>query len=137
MKVQLNPYLTFAGNAREALNFYQECFGGELHIMEVRDVPENEQCPGGQANEVMHGTLSNGTFLLMASDMLNGQPLSPGNDITLSLNFTAEEDIRNTYAKLSEGGRVIDELKVQFWGALFAVVQDKFGKVWMLNCEQQ
>jgi predicted 3-demethylubiquinone-9 3-methyltransferase (glyoxalase superfamily) len=30
MSTQLNPYLSFRGNAREAMGFYQSVFGGEL-----------------------------------------------------------------------------------------------------------
>ena len=30
MPSRLNPYLSFAGNAREAMEFYQSVFGGEL-----------------------------------------------------------------------------------------------------------
>jgi PhnB protein len=32
MTSRLNPYLTFNGNAREAMEFYQSVFGGELRI---------------------------------------------------------------------------------------------------------
>ena len=28
----LNPYLTFDGNSREAIEFYQDVFGGELDV---------------------------------------------------------------------------------------------------------
>lgn len=32
MTISLNPYLNFAGNTREAMEFYQSIFGGELTI---------------------------------------------------------------------------------------------------------
>ena len=43
---QLTPYLFFDGNAREAMEFYKECFGGKLEVMTYADAPE-DACPGG------------------------------------------------------------------------------------------
>mgnify|MGYP002651802695 CR=1 FL=1 len=37
MAFRLNLYFTFTGEAREALNFYQSVFGGELHIATFND----------------------------------------------------------------------------------------------------
>jgi PhnB protein len=42
----LTPYLFFAGNAREAMEFYKDCFGGKLEVMTYADAPE-DACPGG------------------------------------------------------------------------------------------
>ena len=32
MASRLNPYISFAGNAREAMEFYKDVFGGELTL---------------------------------------------------------------------------------------------------------
>lgn len=37
MTTRLNPYLSFAGNASDALAFYQDVFGGELTINHFGD----------------------------------------------------------------------------------------------------
>jgi uncharacterized glyoxalase superfamily protein PhnB len=42
----LTPYLFFNGNCREALNFYKDCFGGQLELMTYADAPNKEACPG-------------------------------------------------------------------------------------------
>jgi len=31
----INPYISFNGKCREAMMFYQVCFGGELELLEV------------------------------------------------------------------------------------------------------
>lgn len=59
-----------------------------------------------------------------------------GNDIALSLNCSSEEEINALYAGLGEGGKILDVLKVQFWGAMFGVVEDKFGIRWMLHYDE-
>ena len=38
----LNPYLNFDGNAREAIEFYQGVFGGELNVMTFGDMGMTE-----------------------------------------------------------------------------------------------
>lgn len=37
MPNQLNPYLHFNGNARDAMTFYQSVFGGDLDVMTFGD----------------------------------------------------------------------------------------------------
>ena len=32
MSSRMNPYISFVDNAREAMTFYRDVFGGELHI---------------------------------------------------------------------------------------------------------
>lgn len=39
MATRLNPYLSFKGNAREAMDFYHSVFGGELTRMTFSDMP--------------------------------------------------------------------------------------------------
>jgi len=64
----LTPYLFFNGNCREAMKFYQDCFGGKLDLITYADSPK-DACPqDADKNEVMHAALRNDTFFLMASD---------------------------------------------------------------------
>jgi PhnB protein len=35
----MNPYLTFNGNCKEAMNFYKEIFGRELSMMTAGESP--------------------------------------------------------------------------------------------------
>ncbi|GAW31072.1 VOC family protein [Carboxydocella sp. JDF658] len=39
------PYVTFNGNCEEAVKFYQQALGGELHIMRFGDAPPNPAFP--------------------------------------------------------------------------------------------
>lgn len=53
MTIRLNPYLNFTDRAREALEFYQLVFGGELQIMTFGDGGMSDD--PAQADLVMHG----------------------------------------------------------------------------------
>jgi uncharacterized glyoxalase superfamily protein PhnB/uncharacterized protein YndB with AHSA1/START domain len=133
---QISPYLNFNGNCREAMNFYKETFGGSLSLMPVKETPMAAQCPTGMQDQIMHSSLNNGSFMLMASDMIMGGNYQPGNNFSLTVNCSSEEQTHLLFDKLAEGGQVFQPLQKQFWGALFGMVTDKFGTRWMLNYDQ-
>ena len=133
----LNPYLSFAGNCREALTFYQSCLGGELNLQAFADSPMGEQLPEEARQGIMHGCLSTGALTLMASDAgCMQEKLSPGNAVSLCLNCGSDEEIRAVFHKLSEGGTVVDPLADMFWGATFGTLTDKYGMSWLLNYDK-
>jgi PhnB protein len=136
--IRLNPYLTFDGDCREAMTFYRDCLGGELTLQTVAETPMAAQCPAGMQDRVMHAAIENDGFVLMGTDMRRpGEAFRPGNDTAISLDFDSEEEMRECFAELSGGGEVVDPLADKPWGALFGVVQDRFGKVWMLTHEKE
>ena len=129
----INSHLTFNGNCREAMTFYQSCLGGELTFQTVGDSPLSAKMPKKMKDSILHSTLSNGSVLLMGSDMVNENGLTRGNAISLTLNCDSEKEIRNCYKKLSAGGQATHPLEDTFWGALFGGLTDKYGNIWMLN----
>jgi PhnB protein len=129
----LNPYLTFNGNAREAMTFYQQCLGGELTMQTVAEAPAAYRCPEGQENHLMHAMLVKDQLVLMASDMVGQWGFKPGNTMAIMVNCSSEEETRNFFGKLSQGGQVTDPLRDMFWGDLFGALQDKFGVAWIFN----
>src|ERR1019366_9808392 len=133
---RFTPYLFFDGKCRDAMNFYKECFGGDLHMQAVGETPAVEQMPAETRQKIMHAALTGGDFLLMASDWMSRSGLSRGNNISLSLHCTSDEEIRTLFAKLSAGGKVVSPLADQFWGATFGTLVDQFGIDWMLNFDK-
>jgi PhnB protein len=133
MKNPAKPYLHFQDNCKEAMLFYQELFGGDLEFMPIGESPAKAHFPENLHDQILHATLTNGNFNLMASDMCGQGELKHGNSVELSLDCSSKKEIEFLYQKLSEGGQVIQKLEPQFWGALFAMVEDKFGVRWMLS----
>jgi PhnB protein len=133
---QINSYLTFNGNCREAMTFYQECLGGELFLQTIGESPIAEQIPPQMKESILHATLTKGALIIMASDMVSEQGLIKGNNVSLMLNCSSEEEIRAFYQKLLEGGEARHPLENTFWGALFGGFIDKFGILWLLNFDK-
>ena len=133
MMTQISAYLNFNGNCREAMSFYKNCLGGELSLQTVEGSPMEAGCPSGVKHQILHSSLTKNGLILMGSDMVSPEGLRMGNNISLSLNCSSKEEITRFYKALSNGGKIIEPLRVQFWGAMFAVLKDKMGIIWMLN----
>ena len=130
---QLNPYITFNGNSREAMEFYKACLGGELSIMTVGDSPVASQMPDKKDN-VLHSTLKKDGMVLMASDKIMPGELIQGNTITVCINGGTKEELQQFFAKLSEGGTVGQPLTESFFGT-YGELKDKFGIDWMFQAD--
>ncbi len=130
MASRLNPYVSFDGNAREAMDFYREVFGGTLHLNTFGEY--GSQGPG--ADKIMHAQLETPSgFTLMASDTPPGMPRNPGDTITISLSGDDGTELRSYWEKLSAGGQVTMPLEKQMWGDEFGMCVDRFGVPWMVD----
>src|SRR5690606_33143656 len=93
----LNPYLSFDGDARQALEFYKDVFGGELRLNTFGEVGH----PGAEnSDKIMHGMLTTTEgFTLMGSDMPPGMEHKPGNNFAVSLSGEDESTLRGYWDK--------------------------------------
>ena len=131
MASRLNPYISFNGNARDAMEFYRSVFGGELNVSTFGEFGQSE---GPEADKVMHAQLETPAgFTLMASDTPPGMEYSaPNSTITVSLSGD-DADLRAYWEKLADGGTVLMPLEKQMWGDEFGMCVDQFGIPWMVN----
>lgn len=128
MAMILNPYLTFQGNAEEAMQFYAAALGGDLSVSSFREF-------GMDADGVMHAALTTPAGLtLFASDTVEGMvPLTVGNNIQISLSGDDDDTLRRYWDRLLEGGQVMMPLEKQMWGDVYGMLADKFGIQWHVN----
>ena len=132
---QLNVYLTFNGNCREAMTFYQECLEGELVFQTIGASPLSEKMPKKMKDLILHAILTKDNLLLMGSDMVPERGLTRGNAVSLLLNSGSEKELKSWYQKLSAGGQMTHPLQKNFSGALFGGLTDKFGNQWLFNSQ--
>lgn len=131
--MKINTHLTFAGNCREAMTFYKDCLGGDLSFQTIGDSPLSGKMPKKMRDCILHATLKKDNTLLMASDLVGDNGLQKGNSVSISLNCTSEAEIKQCYARLSNGGVQLHSLESNFWGNLFGDLMDKYGNHWILN----
>jgi PhnB protein len=136
MVTRLNPYITFGGNAREAMEFYQSVFGGQLDISTWGDMPD---MPGNDASlhhNVMHAMLTvSDSVTLMGADT-PGAAGPKDSPITISLSGEDEAQLRGWWDGLSAGGEVTMPLERAPWGDTFGQCTDRYGVSWMVNVVQ-
>ncbi|MEU9885405.1 VOC family protein [Sphaerisporangium sp. NPDC051011] len=131
MTSRLNPYISFASEARQALEFYQSVFGGSLTLNTFGEAAGEH---GADANGIMHGQLETASgYTLMASDTPPGMTRNPGDNISISLSGDDADELRGYWEKLSAGGTVQVPLEKQMWGDEFGMCVDRFGIGWMVN----
>ncbi|PSL57477.1 PhnB protein [Saccharothrix carnea] len=131
MTSRLNPYISFAGNAREAMEFYESVFGGTLRLNTFGEYGDPD---APEAEKIMHGMLETaGGYTIMGADTPPGMPLTAGDNVTISLSGDDSDELRGYWDKLSDGGTVSVPLEKQMWGDEFGACQDRFGISWMVN----
>jgi PhnB protein len=134
MTSRLNPYISFDGTAREAMEFYHSVFGGDLTVNTFGEFGAPD---ASIADKVMHAMLiTDKGYALMASDTPPGMTHTPGSTITVSLSGDDPDDLRAYWEKLSAGGTISLPLEKQVWGDEFGQCTDKYGVSWMVNITQ-
>ena len=132
--MKMHAYLMFDGQCEAAFNRYAEVFGGKLELMRYADSPEDMEVPAEYQQRVMHVCLTVGEQLLMASDNLPQYPYEGIKGCSVSLQVDSVPEAERLYEALSAGGSVQMELQATFWATRFAMLTDRFGVSWMINC---
>jgi PhnB protein len=127
----LSPYLQFGGDAEAALHFYADALQGR--VTELKRFAEAPQMPHPNKHEILHGRVEAGAIRILASD--GKKDAAQNGRISLSLELSDNAELDRVFAKLSTGGTVTMPVAEQFWGARFGMLTDKFGVMWMLNCD--
>jgi len=130
--VALNPYLSFKGNARAAMEFYRSIFGGELTVNTFEDL--HAATDPTENKLVMHSQLTgeNGV-IFMASDTPDRMPYQPAAGFSMSLSGDDETLLTGYFTELSDGGTVAMPLEKAIWGDMFGMCVDRFGISWLVN----
>ncbi len=123
MRQFIIPYLMFE-NSLEVANYYKEVFDGEIpYIMFGKDMPD---CKKEDLEKVVHLELTiQGHFLYLADG-----PQKPSDQTMLLLNYETLEPLKQAFYRMKESSKVIQDLHDTFWGAVYGVLEDKYGMKW-------
>lgn len=133
MSLAVNPYLTFKGNCRQAIEFYKDALGAE--VLFVQTVGESPMSNMGPAENIMHSTLKVGGSTIMMSDDPRPEAAPAAGNISLAIGLHDPGKAKEIFGNLAQGGSVIMPLGKTFWAEAFGMLTDKFGVRWMVNCE--
>ncbi|UJR86228.1 VOC family protein [Sandaracinus amylolyticus] len=131
---QVDPYLSFDGDATAAIALYERALGAEVErIMRYGDVKEFAFAPD-HASRVMHCVLRLGASRVLLSDAPPGMELAPASRVHVSLDFDDPAEAAAKFDALAAGGRVLYPLHDTFFGATLGGLTDRFGISWTFHC---
>jgi len=134
MTSRLNPYLNLNGTARQALEFYQGVFGGELNVMTFGDMGAAD---ASDAGKVMHGQLETSAgYTLMVADVPSHMEYQAPAGFSVSLSGDDGDVLRGYFEQLAAGGVTQMPLQKQVWGDEFGMCVDQFGIDWLVNISE-
>jgi PhnB protein len=126
------PYVLFPGTAREALTFYGDVF---LCAVELHTFAEFGRADG-PADAIAHGVLTGGPVALSGADVAGDERPVRTEGMMLALLGTADPStLRTWFSRLSDGGRVVDDLQQRPWDASDGQVIDRYGLHWLIGFE--
>jgi PhnB protein len=139
MTVKLIPYFNMEGNAREAIQFYEQAIGAEvLTIITYGDMPEMPNTfTDDLKNLVAHAKLRVGESELMFSDAPTGSSIPKGKQVTICITTNNVEKSKRFFEALRKDGQVNMPFEETPFSPGFGDVTDKFGVSFQIYTEIQ
>jgi PhnB protein len=132
--MSLSFHINFNGQCQEAFEYYAEHLGGVIGLMlQVKDSPMSENHDAHWQSKVVHANINFDGIEIAGADLTPEQYQIPLGFCVL-LGFDSEEKVKSAFSKLEIGGNVILAPQKTFWSKCYAIVTDKFGVPWKLNC---
>ena len=132
--MNIQPYLSFDGQAQEAIDFYKGAVGASVNVvMRFKDAPPEVQAQitPGMGDKVMHACIKIGDSDVFLSDGHCGGKAS-FSGVTLTINASSDGEADKLFAALGKGGQVTMPMAETFFATRFGTVSDKFGVNWMV-----
>jgi uncharacterized glyoxalase superfamily protein PhnB len=119
-------FITFSGNCKKALTFYQTCFGGRLQFETFE-----QELTGYKELPVVTGSLVSDKIVIHGSDLVHNTGRKVGNNMAIFFHCVSIYDRNNLICKLAfdEGS---SSLKADDNLALIEVI-DAFDVRWVLG----
>ena len=133
--MQLELFINFDGNCREAVEFYAKVFKSEVgNLMTYGEAPPDPSYTLADADKdrIMYAGIPIGGMVVMFMDMPSGLPLTVGNNINPTISVDDKDEVTRLFDGLKEGGEVYMELQKTFFSEWYGMVKDKFGVIWQI-----
>lgn len=132
----VKAYITFDGQAEEALNFYKEVFNGKIENMirygEGKGDTSADQLDENTKKRIENARLDFGSNCFNVSDILPGEKFIVGNNIHLDIVFFDDKNVKETFNKLAVGAEIIEPLGEKPFSPNYGNLTDRFGINWSI-----
>ncbi|MFZ6769439.1 VOC family protein [Undibacterium sp. Di26W] len=128
-------YLSFNGNCKEAMYFYEQTLGGKITVMmSGAESPMAAMMPPESAHRILHARLElPDGGMLYAGDCPQHIPYEGIKGVTFCLNYDTTEEATRIFNALAEGGKITMPVQPAFWAKSWGMLEDKYGTPWNIN----
>lgn len=128
---KITPFLMFAGQAEEAMEFYVSVFP-DSEIASLVRYGEGEAGTPGTVQRALF-SLNGQRFMCIDSNVEHGFTFTPA--LSLHVRCSTMKEIDALYAKLAEGGQTFMPLDAYPFSQRYAWIADKYGVSWQLSLQ--
>ena len=133
--MQLEMFINFNGNCREAVEFYAKVFKSSVNnLMTYGDAPPDPNYTVAEADKdrIMYAGIPLGGMVVMFMDYPSASPMVMGDNIHPTVSTDDKDEVTRLFNELKEGGEVYAELGQTFFSEWYGMVEDKFGVTWQI-----
>ncbi|HEY7885422.1 MAG TPA: VOC family protein [Cellvibrionaceae bacterium] len=132
--MNLSVHINFNGNCQEAFEYYAQHLNGEIGtLLTFRNSPASANVPEHWQDKIVHANIKIAGIELAGGDNLPEQYNQP-KGFCILLGLETEAEVLFIFDKLSPGGDIILSPQKTFWSSCYAIMVDRFGVPWKLNC---
>ena len=136
--MQINAYLNFKGNCKEAFEFYADVLGAKVEAMIPHTgTPVEAHVPAEWRDKILHARIAGNGWVLMGSDAPPGKGEGAAHGFCINIGVNDPQEADRLFAKLAENGSIQMPIQKTFWATRFGMMTDRFGTPWMINCEEK
>lgn len=125
-KLSSGIFITFSGNCKKALTFYQTCFGGKLHFETFDEVLR-----GYTGTPIIRGSLVSNHIVIHGSDLVHNEGRKIGNYLSIFLPCPSQKDRKILIEKLDKNRYGLSACKDD--EEILIEVTDPFDVRWVLG----
>lgn len=131
--MSLSFHIDFKGQCEEAFRFYASHLGGKIGtLLRVKDSPI-PALSDSHGEKIVHANISIDGVEIAGADVDPDRYQKPQGFCVL-LGVDSEEKVRNAFNALQTDGQVVLAPQKTFWSPCYAIVVDRFGVPWKINC---
>ncbi|WP_145202321.1 VOC family protein [Sphingobium sp. B2] len=135
MPFAVTTHLNFRGQARAALDFYKQVFGGEQMLMTYGAMGQ-PQLADSPDHVIWGQVISDDGFQIMAFDVRAGQDYDAGaNAFYVSLRGSSIDEIHQRWNALAMGATILQPIGPSAWSPLYGMLTDRFGVTWIVEVD--
>jgi PhnB protein len=131
--MSMSFHIDFNGQCEEAFGFYAEHLGATIGTMlRVGDSPVPASSES-HARKIVHANIRIEGVEIAGADV-DPEIYERPTGFYVLLGVDSEEKVRVIFGALQVGGRVVLAPQRTFWSPCYAIVVDRFGVPWKINC---